>query len=113
MPNTPNRVVIPVKDLDAAKKIYATWLGTEPHTDTPYYAGYNVGGVEIGLNPNGYAMGMTGPTVVASVEDLDAARADLLAAGATEISPPQPAGPGQRHCTLADADGNPIGIIGA
>lgn len=113
MSNTPNRVVIPVRDLDAAKKLYASWLGTEPHTDTPYYVGYNVGGVEIGLNPNGHTTGMTGPTPVASVEDLDATREELLAGGATEVSPPTPAGPGQRVCILADADGNPIGLIGA
>lgn len=113
MSNTPNRVVIPVKGLDGAKKIYRTWLGAEPHTDTPYYVGFNVGGVEIGLNPNGHAMGSTGPTVVASVENLDAAREELLAAGATELSAPSPAGPGQRVCTFVDADGNPIGIIGA
>lgn len=113
MSTTPNRIVIPVKDLAAATKIYRTWLGAEPHTDTPYYVGFNVGGVEIGLNPNGHAMGMTGPTVMAEAADLDAARAELLAAGATEVSGPQLAGPGQRHCTLADADGNPIGLIGA
>jgi catechol 2,3-dioxygenase-like lactoylglutathione lyase family enzyme len=113
MANTPNRVVIPVKDLDAAKKIYGTWLGTEPHTDAPYYVGFNVGGVEIGLNPNGHATGMTGPTATAEVSDLDATREALLALGATELSAPTPAGPGQRVCVLADADGNPIGIIGA
>jgi len=112
MSNTPNRVVIPVKDLVAAKKIYGAWLGAEPHTDTPYYVGYNVGGVEIGLNPNGHATGMTGPTVTASVDSVDEARAALLALGATELSPPTPAGPGQSVCVLADADGNPIAIIG-
>ena len=113
MSNTPNRVVIPVKDLDAAKKIYGSWLGTEPHTDTPYYVGFNVDGVEIGLNPNGHATGMTGPTPIAAVENLDAAREELIAAGAVEVSAPSPAGPGQRVCTLIDGDGNPLGLIGA
>lgn len=113
MSNIPNRIVIPVTDLDAAKKLYGAWLGAEPHTEAPYYVGFNVGGVEIGLNPNGHAMGMTKPTPTAAVESLDAAREELLAAGATEISPPSPAGPGQRVCTFADADGNPMAIIGA
>lgn len=113
MPNTPNRVVIPVKDLDAAKRIYSTWLGAEPHTDAPYYVGFNVGGVEIALNPNGHATGMAGPTPIVEVDDLEAVRQELIAAGATEVSAPSPAGPGQRVCTLADADGNPIGLIGA
>ena len=34
----------PVTDLDAAKKAFGALLGVEPHTDTPYYVGYTVGG---------------------------------------------------------------------
>lgn len=113
MPNIPNRIVVPVKDLDAAKRLYGLWLDAEPHTDTPYYVGYNVGGVEIALNPSGHQSGLPGATPVAAVENLDAAREQLLAAGAVEVSPPSPAGPGQRVCTLVDADGNAIGLIGA
>jgi predicted enzyme related to lactoylglutathione lyase len=48
----------------------------------------------------------------ADVEDLDATRATLLAAGATERSAPRQVAPGARVCVLADADGNPIGLRG-
>jgi predicted enzyme related to lactoylglutathione lyase len=101
-------LVIPVGDLDAAKAIYSALLGA-PHTDQPYYVGYNVDGFEIALNPGGAA---GGPVAFADVEDLDRARSTLLAAGATERDAPRQVGPGARVCVLVDADGNPIGLRG-
>lgn len=44
-------IVVTVDDLDAAKRVYSVALGVEPHTDTPYYVGYNVDGCEFGLSP--------------------------------------------------------------
>ena len=108
MDPTIRSLVIPVSDLDAAKAVYTSLLGT-PHTDQPYYVGYNVDGFEIGLGPGDVA---GGPVVYADVEDLDATRATLLAAGATERSAPRQVAPEARVCVLADADGNPIGLRG-
>lgn len=48
----------------------------------------------------------------ADVEDLDATRETLLAAGATERDAPRQVAPEARVCVLADADGNPIGLRG-
>jgi len=101
-------LVIPVSDLDATKRVYTTLLG-EPHTDTPYYVGYNVDGFEVALAPGDVA---GGPVAYADVDDLDAARATLLEAGATERTAPQKIGPQGRVCVLEDADGNPIGLRG-
>ena len=101
-------LVIPVSDLAAAKTIYTPLLG-QPHTDESYYVGYNVNGFEVALNPAG---GSGGPVAFADVEDLDATRATLLAAGATERDAPRQVAPGARVCVLADADGNPIGLRG-
>jgi catechol 2,3-dioxygenase-like lactoylglutathione lyase family enzyme len=101
-------LVIPVSDLDAAKAVYTALLGV-PHTDQSYYVGYNVDGFEVALNPGDVA---GGPVAFADVEDLDATRAILLAAGATERSAPRQVAPGARVCVLADADGNPIGLRG-
>jgi predicted enzyme related to lactoylglutathione lyase len=101
-------LVIPVSDLDATKRLYTTLLG-EPHTDTPYYVGYNVDGFEVALAPGDVA---GGPVAYADVDDLDAARATLLEAGATERTAPQKIGPQGRVCVLEDADGNPIGLRG-
>jgi predicted enzyme related to lactoylglutathione lyase len=108
MSPTIRSLVIPVSDLDAAKAVYTALLGA-PHTDQPYYVGYNVDGFEVALAP-GDAAG--GPVAYADVEDLDATRATLLAAGATERSAPRQVAPEVRVCVLADADGNPIGLRG-
>ena len=50
MSPTIRSLVIPVSDLEAAKAVYTALLGA-PHTDQPYYVGYNVDGFEIGLGP--------------------------------------------------------------
>lgn len=108
MSPTIRSVVVPVSDLDAAKAVYGAVLGT-PHTDTPYYVGYDVNGFEVSLNPNGET---AGPVTNVDVDDLDAARATLLEAGATELVAPRQIAPHARICILADADGNPIGLRG-
>lgn len=68
-----------------------------------------VDGFEVGLAP-GEAAG--GPVPYTDVEDLDAARATLVAAGATERSAPRHVAPEVCVCVLADADGNPIELRG-
>lgn len=107
MSPTVGAVVIPVTDLDAAKKIYTALYGA-PHTDQPYYVGFNVNGFEISLNPQGEG----GPVAMTDVDDLDATRSALLAAGATEQSAPRTVAPDVRVCVLADKDGNPFGLRG-
>jgi len=109
MSSTIRSLVVPVSDLAAAKAVYTALLG-EPHTDQPYYVGYNVSGFELGLNPHGDAA--AGPVAFADVEDLDSVRARLLAAGASERSAPRQVAPGVRVCVLEDPDGNPVGLRG-
>ncbi|WP_436775384.1 VOC family protein [Yinghuangia sp. YIM S09857] len=109
MPTSIRSVVVPVSDLEAAKAIYTALLGT-PHTDEPYYVGYNVNGFEVALNPQGTVA--DGPIAYTDVDDLDAVRATLLAAGATERTAPVEVGPGARICVLEDADGNAVGLRG-
>ena len=101
-------LVIPVSDLDAAKAVYTALLGA-PHTDESYYVGYNVDGFEVALAPGDVA---GGPVAFADVEDLDATRETLIAAGATERDAPRKVAPEARVCVLLDADGNPIGLRG-
>jgi len=108
MSPTIRSLVIPVSDLDATKAVYTALLGA-PHTDEPYYVGYDVDGFEVGLAPGDVA---DGPVVYADVEDLDTTVATLLAAGATEHRAPRQVAPDVRVCVLADAGGNPIGLRG-
>jgi predicted enzyme related to lactoylglutathione lyase len=109
--NTLQSIVSPVRDLDAAKAIHIAWLGTEPHTDQPYYVGFNVGGVEIALDPHGHEKGMTAPIPFISVADLEAAVAEVEKAGATVTGAPHDVGGGTRIATVTDADGNTLGLI--
>ncbi|MEU1981387.1 VOC family protein [Nocardia sp. NPDC019395] len=102
-------VVIPVSDLVAAKSVYSALFGA-PHTDQPYYVGYSADGFEIGLNPNGDVS--EGPVAYTDVDDIEAVRATLLAAGATESSAPREVAPGVSVCVLRDADGNTFGLRG-
>ena len=108
MSPTIRSLVIPVSDLEATKAVYTALLGS-PHTDEAYYVGYNINGFEVALNPAGVG---GGPVAFADVEDLDATRSTLLAAGATERDAPRQVAPDARVCVLADADGNPIGLRG-
>ncbi|MEY9863216.1 putative enzyme related to lactoylglutathione lyase [Catenulispora sp. EB89] len=100
--------VIPVSDLEAAKALYTALFGA-PHTDTPYYVGYNVDGFEVALAP-GNVQG--GPVAYVDVDDLDGTRETLLSAGATERDAPQQVAPEARVCVLLDKDGNTIGLRG-
>ena len=108
MSPTIRSLVIPVSDLNATKAVYTALLGS-PHTDEAYYVGYNVDGFEVALNPSGEG---GGPVAFADVDDLDAARATLIEAGATERDAPHEVAPGARICVLTDPEGNPIGLRG-
>jgi len=96
MSTTIRSLVVPVSDLDAAKNVYTALLGA-PHTDESYYVGYNIDGFEVGLAPGEVA---GGPVAYADVEDLDATRATLLAAGATERDAPRKSHP-RRGCACS------------
>src|SRR5438874_2243338 len=54
-------LIYPVKDLEGAKKVYTALLGTPPAYDSPVYIGWNIGGQDIGLDPNGHRQGLTAP----------------------------------------------------
>ena len=82
MPIQCKTVLYPVKDIDKAKAIFTALFGGDPHVDSPYYVGFSVDGLEIGLVPDGHDQGMTGPVPFFDVEDVAATIAALQAAGA-------------------------------
>jgi catechol 2,3-dioxygenase-like lactoylglutathione lyase family enzyme len=45
-------VIYPVADLQAAKTWYRQAFGIDPYFDEPFYVGFNIGGYELGLNPD-------------------------------------------------------------
>jgi predicted enzyme related to lactoylglutathione lyase len=106
-------VIYTVDDLERAKTWYARALGVEPYFDQPFYVGFQVGGYELGLNPDMSASrpGVGGEVAYWGVADIDAAFTHLLAAGATERAAIQEVGDEIRVAVLADPFGNSFGII--
>jgi predicted enzyme related to lactoylglutathione lyase len=104
-------ILYPVKDLDAAKKLYGALLGVAPVVDQPYYVGYNVDGQDIGLDPNGHNRGITGPLGYWHVDDINATLAALIAAGGEQAQPIADVGGGKLIATIKDADGNIVGLL--
>lgn len=104
-------VIYPVGDLDRAKAWYTVLVGHGPYFDEPFYAGYNVGGFELGLHP-GYATASGGgPITYWGVADIEEAQRRLRELGAAEQTPIQDVGGGIRTAIVTDPFGNPVGII--
>ena len=106
-------VIYHVSDLDRAKAWYSSVLGIEPYFDQPFYVGYNVGGYELGLDPDmsGITSGVGGVGAYWGVSDCEAAFNRLLELGASAQSAVQDVGEGIRVATVSDPFKNLIGII--
>ncbi|MES2015104.1 MAG: VOC family protein [Pseudomonadota bacterium] len=102
--------VYPVADLAKAKAWYAQVFGKEPYFDQPFYVGFEIGGFELGLVPDG-TPGTAGATVYWGVDDIDAEVARIVALGATLPNPVQNVGEEIRVADLHDPFGNLLGLI--
>lgn len=104
--------VYKVADLETAKAWYSDILGVEPYFDQPFYVGYNVGGYELGLDPD--MDGVTSGNNVGiywGVADAAASFAELVAKGAKVDSEPRDVGDGIIVASVLDPFGNVFGII--
>lgn len=106
-------VIYPAPDLEQAKAWYATAFKQQPYFDQPYYVGFNIGGYELGLDPNQTISepGAAGGVAYWRVADLTQAMDHFLASGARQIAPPQDVGDGIKVATIADPFGSVIGLI--
>lgn len=106
-------VIYRAGDLAKAKTWYTAVLGIEPYFSEPFYVGFNVGGFELGLDPDAKDLAQGGGGVIAywGVEDADAALKKLLALGATPHRQIQDVGGGIRVASVVDPSGNILGII--
>ena len=100
-------------DLAKAKEWYSKILGIDPYFDQPFYVGFNVGGYELGLDPDpsSKSEGAGGVVVYWGVADAEAALKRLLSLGALERTAVQEVGEGIRVATVLDPFGNVFGII--
>ena len=104
--------VYQVTDLGRAKAWYRTLLGVEPYFDQPFYVGFNVGGYELGLDPNApVATGDGGSTAYWGVPEISAARQRLLGLGAVDVTDVTDVGEGIKVATVRDPWGNLVGLI--
>jgi predicted enzyme related to lactoylglutathione lyase len=106
-------VIYKVGDLGRAKAWYSAVLGVEPYFDEPFYVGFNVGGYELGLDPDlkGGSPGPGGTVAYWGVENADAALARLLELGAGRRGEVQDVGGGIRIAVVDDPFGNRFGVI--
>ena len=105
-------VIYHVSDLERARRWYAEVLGVKPYFDQPFYVGFNVGGFELGLDPD-MSNVAKGNNVVAywGTRDVEATYKRLLELGAKKHEEVREVGDLIRTATVTDPFGNVFGII--
>lgn len=105
--------ILHVPDLARAKDFYSRAFETEPYFDEPFYVGYEIGGYELGLDPDPESggAGAGGSVAYWGVASLDGELKRFESAGAKVVSPARDVGEGIRVATVADPFGNVIGLI--
>lgn len=102
-----------VSDIEKARDWYAKAFETKAYFDQPYYVGFNIGGYELGLQPEEGAKGIKIESVVSywGVEKIQEVYDRLVSLGATENEKPYNTGGEMMTATLKDPFGNVIGLI--
>lgn len=106
-------VIYGVADIEKAKKWYTEALGFGPYFDEPFYVGFNIGGYELGLDPNAGPVSKASAGVVAywGVENIAGEFKRLLALGAKEHGAVREVGGGIYVATVLDPFENIVGLI--
>jgi predicted enzyme related to lactoylglutathione lyase len=102
-----------VPDMDAAKLWYTRLLGFEPYFDQPFYVGFNVGGYELGLQPEETGSTEKGFNVNTywGVDDVEKVLNQMVSMGASVFEVPTDVGGGITVASALDPWGNIVGII--
>ena len=102
-----------VPDLDKAKAWYAEAFKQQPYFDQPFYVGFNIGGYELGLNPDQTVAkaGRGGSVAYWRVANIEAAVQHFQKSGANVVESTNDVGDGIKVATVADPFGNLIGLI--
>lgn len=106
-------VIYRVDDLERATAWYTQALGFPPYFNQPYYVGFNVGGYELGLQPEEDAGAEKAENVEAywGVNQIDAEYARLIGLGATARRDPMEVGGDIWVASLKDPWGNLLCLI--
>ncbi|MEL6539001.1 MAG: VOC family protein [Bacteroidota bacterium] len=102
-----------VGDIDSARQWYTKAFGQEPYFNEPFYVGFNIGGYELGLQPDATPAASKTRSVVSywAVDDIDATYQYLLSIGAQPHEEPTQVGGELMTGTVLDPWGNILGII--
>jgi lactoylglutathione lyase len=102
-----------VGNIDNAKEWYSKAFGVKPYFDEPFYVGFNIGGYELGLQPEEEIEVTKAESVLSywGVNNVDEAFSHLLQLGATEHEKPQNVGGEIIVATVKDPWENIIGFI--
>lgn len=106
-------VIYKVGNIAEAKLWYAHLFQTEPYFDEAYYVGFNIGGYELGLQPEESPAIEKPESVIAywGVDDIDSEYERMLIQGATLHEKPQNVGGDIMVASVKDPWGNCIGLI--
>lgn len=106
-------VIYHVTDLARARGWYSAAFGVAPYFDEPFYVGFNIGGFELGLDPDcsRVAPGPGGAESYWGVQDVDVAVAHFASHGARIVDPVREVGGGIRVALVSDPFENVIGLI--
>jgi predicted enzyme related to lactoylglutathione lyase len=105
-------VIYHVDDLGQAKDWYSSVLGFAPYFDQPFYVGFNVGGFELGLDPDmdGVSRG-TNEVAYWGASDAEEEIRRLIELGAEAYRSVQDVGDGIRVGIVKDPFGTLIGVL--
>ena len=102
-----------VEDITEATEWYSKAFGTKPYFDEPFYVGFNIGGYELGLQPEERDKDLKTENVFSywGVDDIHQAYKHLLNLGATKHEAPNNVGGELMVASVYDPWNNIIGII--
>ena len=102
-----------VGDINKAKEWYANAFSIQPYFDEPFYVGFNIGGFELGLQPEENPATNKTENVVSywGVENIDRQYKRFIELGALAHQAPQNVGDDIIVASVKDPWGNIIGLI--
>lgn len=102
-----------VGDIKKAKEWYALVFGTAAYFDQPFYVGFDIGGYELGLQPEENPITEKPQSVVCywGVEDIQATYQHFIRAGAVSHEEPTNVGGDIMVASVKDPWGNIVGLI--
>jgi predicted enzyme related to lactoylglutathione lyase len=100
-----NHMTLPVSNLESAISFYEDVLGLKKTGEWSNYAIFDVGGVELGLEPGGKQ------SIFLLVDDLDKQYKDMVNRNVRFLTEPEEQPWGGRTATFADPDGNSFALV--